>query len=67
MQAQKIFNPFHSELIAVDDGFEVKYLQQRLGVSRGDVIRAISVVGNGRREVVAYLERLKRERDTGVS
>lgn len=53
--------PLDNALISVNDGFEVKYLQQRLGVSRNDVLKAVSIVGNGRREVVAYLERAKKE------
>lgn len=61
MRAQKIFTTVHNDLIAVDDGFEIKYLQQRLGVTRGDILKAISLVGNSRRELVAYLERAKRE------
>jgi len=55
------------QLIAINDGFEVNYLQQRLGVSRSDVLDAISAVGNGRREVIAWLEKRKRKGTLGTS
>jgi len=61
MATQKPAPALDKEMIAVNDGFEVNYLQQRLGVSRNDVLKAIAKVGNGRREVVAYLEKYKRD------
>jgi hypothetical protein len=60
MTTQKPTSTLDKEMISVNDGFEINYLQQRLGVSRNDVLKAIAKVGNGRREVVAYLEKYKR-------
>lgn len=57
MSTQKPIWILDKKLISVNDGFEVNYLQQRLGVTRNDVLAAIAAVGNGRREVVAYLEK----------
>ena len=61
MSNRKILLQLDNALVSLEDEFEINYLQQRLGVSRSDVLTAIAKVGNGRREVVAYLEKLKKQ------
>ena len=46
--------------IATDDTFQMRYLQERLGVTREQLREAIETVGNDLREVVPYVSKLKR-------
>ena len=46
--------------IATDDPFQMRYLQERLGVTREQLREAIETVGNDLREVVPYVSKLKR-------
>lgn len=60
MSTPKLARYSDTSLISLDNQFEIGYLQERVGVSRDQILAAIAAVGNGRREVVAALERMKR-------
>lgn len=46
--------------IQANNLFQHRYLQERLGVTREQLKRAIDTVGNDKKEVVAWLSKQKR-------